>query len=50
MSDTPIIDAHMHIYPSREQGLRNKSTYTVWEYGEKVTAIVGLRLLMGRTG
>jgi uncharacterized protein len=31
----PIIDAHMHIYPSREQGLRNKATYQVWEYGEK---------------
>ena len=37
MSDTLIIDAHMHIYPSREQGLRNKSTYTVWEYGEKAS-------------
>jgi uncharacterized protein len=32
---TPIIDAHMHLYPSREQGLRNKATYQVWEYGEK---------------
>src|SRR5262249_28665392 len=24
----------MHIYPSREYGLRRKSTYQVWEYGE----------------
>jgi hypothetical protein len=32
---TPIIDAHLHLYPSREQGLRNKATYQVWEYGEK---------------
>jgi predicted TIM-barrel fold metal-dependent hydrolase len=32
---TPVIDAHMHVYPSREQGLRNKATYQVWEYGEK---------------
>jgi predicted TIM-barrel fold metal-dependent hydrolase len=32
---TPIIDVHMHIYPSREYGLRRKSTYQVWEYGEK---------------
>jgi predicted TIM-barrel fold metal-dependent hydrolase len=32
---TPIIDVHMHIYPSREYGLSRKSTYQVWEYGEK---------------
>jgi predicted TIM-barrel fold metal-dependent hydrolase len=32
---TPIIDVHMHIYPSREYGRRRKSTYQVWEYGEK---------------
>jgi hypothetical protein len=25
----------MHIYPSREYGLSRKSTYQVWEYGEK---------------
>src|SRR5215813_5425953 len=25
----------MHIYPSREYGRRRKSTYQVWEYGEK---------------
>jgi uncharacterized protein len=35
VSATPIIDVHMHIYPSREYGLRRKSTYQVWEYGEK---------------
>ena len=35
MAATPIIDTHMHIYPSREQGLRNKATYEVWEYGKK---------------
>jgi uncharacterized protein len=35
MSATPIIDAHLHLYPSREQGLRNKASYHVWEYGEK---------------
>jgi len=34
---SPVIDAHMHIYPSREQGLRNKATYEVWEYGEKAS-------------
>jgi predicted TIM-barrel fold metal-dependent hydrolase len=32
---TPIIDVHMHIYPSCEYGLSRKSTYQVWEYGEK---------------
>jgi predicted TIM-barrel fold metal-dependent hydrolase len=32
---TPVIDVHMHIYPSREYGLSRKSTYQVWEYGEK---------------
>ena len=35
MGTTPIIDVHMHIYPSREYGLSRKSTYQVWEYGEK---------------
>ena len=35
MGATPIIDMHMHIYPSREYGLSRKSTYQVWEYGEK---------------
>lgn len=35
MGTSPIIDAHMHIYPSRAYGLSRKSTYQVWEYGEK---------------
>jgi len=35
VSTTPIIDVHMHIYPSREYGLRRKSTYQVWEYADK---------------
>jgi predicted TIM-barrel fold metal-dependent hydrolase len=35
VSATPIIDVHMHIYPSREYGRSRKSTYQVWEYGEK---------------
>lgn len=29
-----IIDAHMHLYQTREQGEYNKSGYHVWEYGE----------------
>ena len=34
MSETLIIDAHMHVYQTREQGEYNKSGYSVWEYGE----------------
>ena len=30
------IDSHMHIYPTREEGLRQKAGgYVVWEYGDK---------------
>jgi uncharacterized protein len=29
------IDAHMHLYPRREDGLREKATYEIWEYGRK---------------
>ncbi|HYM95719.1 MAG TPA: amidohydrolase family protein, partial [Candidatus Sulfotelmatobacter sp.] len=29
------IDAHMHLYPRREDGLREKATYEIWEYGQK---------------
>ncbi len=32
---TKIVDAHMHIYESKEQGLRNKTNYQIWEYGRK---------------
>ena len=38
MSATPIIDVHMHIYPSREYWLMRKSTYQVWEWAEKPDA------------
>ncbi len=30
-----IIDAHMHIYRSRDHGLRNKQGYDIWEYGSR---------------
>ncbi len=29
------IDAHMHLYQRREDGLREKATYEIWEYGKK---------------
>ena len=35
MTGTLIIDAHMHVYQTREQGEYNKSGYSVWEYGER---------------
>lgn len=34
MPGSLIIDAHMHLYQTREQGEYNKSGYEVWEYGE----------------
>jgi hypothetical protein len=30
-----IIDAHIHIYRTSEQGHRGKEEYEIWEYGEK---------------
>ena len=29
------IDAHMHLYQRREDGLREKESYEIWEYGKK---------------
>ena len=34
MPGSLIVDAHMHVYQTREQGEYNKSGYSVWEYGE----------------
>ncbi|MDE0287706.1 MAG: amidohydrolase family protein [bacterium] len=34
MPGSLIIDAHMHLYQTREQGEYNKAGYDVWEYGE----------------
>lgn len=33
MPGSLIIDSHMHLYQTREQGEYNKSGYCVWEYG-----------------
>ena len=33
MAERLIIDAHMHLYQTADQGLRNTSGYVVWEYG-----------------
>ena len=35
MAATVIVDSHMHIYKTRELGLREKESYQIWEYGEK---------------
>ena len=34
MAGTLIVDSHMHLYQTREQGEYNKSGYSIWEYGE----------------
>ena len=34
MPGSLIVDAHMHLYQTREQGEYNKSGYSVWEYGD----------------
>jgi predicted TIM-barrel fold metal-dependent hydrolase len=33
--DPPIIDIHIHLYRTSEQGHRGKKEYEIWEYGEK---------------
>jgi len=35
MSKPIIIDAHVHVYRNREQGLLIKENYEIWEYGTK---------------
>lgn len=36
MTDQPVIDAHMHIYRTKEEGRRQfEGGYVIWEYGEK---------------
>ena len=35
MAASEIIDIHMHIYRTREWGLRRKQTLQIWEYGDK---------------
>ena len=33
MGDPVRIDTHMHLYPSKEAGAREKAEYEIWEYG-----------------
>ena len=33
--DSPIIDIHIHLYRTSEQGHRGKEEYEIWEYGDK---------------
>lgn len=35
MSQPIVIDAHMHMYRTKEKGLADKEGYEVWEYGDK---------------
>ena len=35
MAKPIIIDAHVHVYRNREQGLLSKENYEIWEYGTK---------------
>ena len=36
MDKTPIIDMHIHLYPSKRHGSNAKKGYQIWEYGEKM--------------
>ncbi|MCW3988999.1 MAG: hypothetical protein NWE88_02860 [Candidatus Bathyarchaeota archaeon] len=39
---TEIVDAHIHLYRTSDQGHREKEEYEIWEYGEKdVPLIIG---------
>ncbi|MFC1802414.1 amidohydrolase family protein [Thermoproteota archaeon] len=35
MVETTIIDAHVHLFPSKELGVLSKGDYDIWEYGAK---------------
>ena len=35
MAGPQLVDAHLHIYRSREWGVRRLATYSIGEYGEK---------------
>ncbi len=35
MADVLKIDAHLHLYPTKEVGAFEKGDYGIWEYGEK---------------
>jgi len=35
LNEPAIIDAHIHLYPSKEEGLHHKKDYEIWEYGGK---------------
>jgi predicted TIM-barrel fold metal-dependent hydrolase len=35
MDKTPIIDMHIHLYPSKKHGSNAKGGYHIWEYGKK---------------
>jgi predicted TIM-barrel fold metal-dependent hydrolase len=37
--DSPIIDIHIHLYRTSEQGHRGKEEYEIWEYGKKDVAL-----------
>ncbi len=40
MSRMPIIDVHMHVYPTKEAGIADKEAYELWEYGEKPPELI----------
>ncbi len=41
MSDIIKVDAHVHLYRTPEEGLREKNGYEVWEYGKKLAVHEG---------
>ena len=35
MPDPVLIDSHMHIFETKEEGRKSKEGYQLWEYGER---------------
>jgi predicted TIM-barrel fold metal-dependent hydrolase len=35
----PIIDIHLHLYPTRAAGRRRKDAYQIWEYGSQASVV-----------
>ena len=35
MADFILVDAHVHLYRTQEEGHREKTGYQVWEYGDQ---------------
>jgi uncharacterized protein len=50
MSEVPIIDVHMHVYHTKEEGIADKAAYELWEYGETPPEVASETALIDAPG